>query len=76
MAPPCETFSPARLRLPGETYGPCALRGHKKPELYGLPDLSIEDKETCRKGTLLAVRPAAVAGEFSILQLPWILENP
>ena len=76
IASPCETFSVARQRLPGETSGPRALRGPRKPDLYGFADLNPDDKRACRNGTLLAVRSAQVATLFHSRSLPWILENP
>ena len=76
IATPCETFSAARTRLDGETFGPIALRGPDKPDLYGYSWLTGKDKETCRLGTLLAVRSAEIAAAFGDQWLPWILENP
>ena len=76
IATPCETFSAARRRLDGETFGPIALRGPDKPDLYGHSWLTGKDKETCRLGTLLAVRSAEIASAFDDQWLPWVLENP
>ena len=74
LAPPCETFSPARKRLDHETAGPRALRS--KSELYGLRDVDQHEKEQCRKGTVLAVRSALIAEAFDEARLPWLIENP
>ncbi len=76
IATPCETFSAAREVLPGESYGPRALRGPQKPDLYGKRDLTKKEREVCRKGTLLAVRSAEIAAHFKSTGKPWLLENP
>ena len=71
-SPPCSTFSVAR-RLPG---GPPVLRGHRGPELYGLPHLKPEHMEQVRIGTLLAKRGAQGIAAQSRAGRPWILESP
>ena len=62
--------------IEGETKGPRQLSGPKSPELYGFSDLRGPDKETCRKGTILAVRSVALACIAQEIGIPWLIENP
>jgi len=72
-SPPCSTFSRARKNNDG---GPRPLRGAAVPELLGLPHLDPGEKESVRKGTLLANRAAEGITLQKSGEKPWILENP
>ena len=76
VATPCEIFSAVRSRQHGETCGPVALRAARGKERYGFDGLSAEDRELCKRGTLLAQRSADVIKTFSNLKIPWALESP
>lgn len=51
-SPPCSTFSAARKN---DGYGPVPLRGEEPPEIYGLPNLSTEDRKKVLIGNTLAL---------------------
>ena len=51
-APPCGTFCANR----SNDGGPPPLRGPEPPDLYGYKHLAINDKDSVRKGTCLALR--------------------
>ena len=73
MGPPCETFSVARCEDDG---GPKPLREAWGKGLYGKSDLSREEKEQARVGTLLAFR-ALFAFKAAIDQgIPAVHEHP
>ena len=73
MSMPCSSFSSSRSFDDG---GPRPLRGVSPTDIYGLPDLSIADKETVRVGTILVLRGAAVAKLCVETGIPWIAETP
>ena len=73
FSPPCETYSRARSDTDG---GPRILRGPLMPDLLGLPDLTIKEKEQVRLGTLLAIRTAHGIRCQNDGGRPWLLENP
>ena len=71
-APPCCSFCANRGRGPG----PRALRGALPPDLYGLPHLKLQEKETVRIGTCLAARCAESATLFHSQNKPFGFEQP
>jgi len=73
MAMPCSTFSGGRIVGDG---GPPPLRGCSERDIYGLPNLSLADKEKVRIGTVLALRGAALAKECNAMGIPWLAETP
>ena len=73
MSMPCATFSSGRASDDG---GPIPLRGASAQDIYGLPGLSLRDKEATRIGTILALRGATVAKLCCERGLPWIGETP
>ena len=72
-SPPCSTFS--RARKEGDS-GPRPLRGATGPDRYGRSDLTPEERESVRLGTLLEVRAAQISSAFHDLHAPWLTENP
>ena len=72
MSMPCSTFSSGRT----DDGGPPPLRGTSPREIYGLPGLSLKDKEKVRIGTILALRGAALAKECIVQGVPWLAETP
>ena len=72
MCPPCSTFSGGR-RNDG---GPRPLRGEEPPDIYGLQDLTPEEKESVRIGTLLALRSKDAFMEAYRRNLPGWFETP
>ena len=73
MSMPSSSFSPG----PGELSSGCyPLRGIGDNDIYGLPGLSLEQKEIARVGTILALRGASVAELCLKLGLPWICFTP
>ncbi len=72
MSMPCSTFSSGRT---GDG-GPVPLRGTSGADMYGLPGLSLKDKEKVRVGTILALRGAALAKECLAKDIPWLAETP
>ena len=72
LSPPCGTHSCARTGKDG----PGPLRSEEAPGIYGLPHLSIHDKEKVRMGTLLAVRASEIASIANRLSLPYLAETP
>ena len=73
LPPPCSTFSSARSETDG---GPRPLRKAEGPERYGRKDLTPEEKESVRLGTLLALRANAIAKAMREAGKPSITENP
>lgn len=73
LSPPCSSFTMARS---GNDAGPGPLRGTTGKERYGLPHLSVDDKQKVREGTLLARRAHKVAHHANQSIKPWILEQP
>ena len=73
MAMPCSTFSRSRDVCDG---GPKPLRGCGEVDIYGLPNLSISDKDKVRTGTILALRGEVVARTCTGMDIPWIAETP
>ena len=69
---PCSMYSGGRT---GDG-GPAPLRGSVGKDIYGLPGLSIKDKEKVRAGTILALRGADLAKECSVQDIPWLAETP
>ena len=53
-----------------------ARRGVSPPEIYGLKDLSSDDKTAVRKETLVALRLAELARKMTELHTPWLLAAP
>ena len=52
------------------------MRGAVGPDLYGLPGLDPQEKETVRIGTLLAIRSAEASDLMWLMQWPFWIENP
>ena len=76
-SPPCNTFTTARINEEGDAAeGPSALRDATGPGRYGRPDLSIEDKEKVREGTLLSLRASNGAHICLQKSIPWLFEQP
>ena len=73
MSMPCSSFSSSRSFDDG---GPRPLRGISPTDIYGLPDLTLADKETVRAGTILALRGAAMARLCVEIGVPWLAETP
>ena len=73
MAMPCRTFS--GLRGIDET-GPQPLRGIHGRDVYGLPNLSIKDREEVKEGNVHALIGVRVALLCKQLGIPWIAETP
>jgi hypothetical protein len=71
-SPPCTTYSKLRSR-PG---GPPPVRGVAGACRYGLPGLSVANKELVRKHNIISIRVAELLHIFTELQCPWIFENP
>jgi hypothetical protein len=71
-SPPCTTCSKLR-NIPG---GPPPLRGASGACRYGLPGLSIPNKELVRKHNIIFVRVAQLLRVLVQLNCPWIFENP
>ena len=72
LDPQCSTFSAAR----GLRGGPAPLRGAEGRALYGIPDLSPEDRIKVKTDTLLAIRCAIICMALHRLGRPFVLENP
>ena len=72
MDPVCATFSPVR----GKMFGPGPLRGSNGKELYGLPDLSPDDRVRVKTDTLIAIRCVIVAMSLYKQGKPFAIENP
>ena len=73
MSPPCSTFTPARN---GEDGGPGPLRTSQGPERYGRKNVTPQEKQRVREGTLLAKRAHTTAKVATSEDKPWILEQP
>ena len=69
--PPCDTFCGGRR---GD--GPSPLRSHSGPGRYGLPGLTMANKEKVRTGSLLAIRTAEALMVHLALGIPFIYETP
>ena len=72
ISPPCSTFSPARQGMGG----PQPLRSTEGPEVYGLRDLTAEDRQKAREGNILALRAHQTASHAHRSNKPWLLEQP
>ena len=72
MSMPCSTFCSGRTGYAG----PEPLRGTSGVDVYGLPGLSLKDKEKARGGTILALRGASLAWECLAQDIPWLAETP
>ena len=72
-AMPCSSFSAGRNFYDG---GPQPLRGYGPVDIYGLPGLTLHDKETVRIGSLLALRGSTMAKICNTLGVPWVAETP
>ena len=64
---PCSTFSPGRNYRDG---GPRPVRGEWPPELFGLPELTPEEKQAVSEGTLLALRKAEMLASLHTQGFP------
>ena len=53
-----------------------ARRGVSPPDIYGLKELSSDDKTAVRKETLVALRLAELARKVTELHTPWLLAAP
>ena len=73
LGPPCHTFSNARKENDG---GPRPLRRPGDRGIYGRTDLTPEEKEDVRLGTLLALRALDVFKCLREQGKPVILEQP
>lgn len=56
--------------------GPQPLRSTEGPEVYGLKDLTAEDKQKAREGNILALRAHQTASHAHRSSKPWLLEQP
>ena len=72
LLPPSNTFACRGAQEDLSTVVP-AYRGELKPDLYGLRSLNAEQKNFCRRETLMVARSAEIARALSELGVPWVL---
>ena len=73
-APPCSTFSPKRSAGLYDG-GPRPLRGDTAPAIYGVPDLTPQEKTAVRIGTACALRAVSAARAAHKMKIPFLVET-
>ena len=71
IAAPCGTFGCRR-----NDRGPRRLRGEYAPEIFGVRDLTPEEKQQVRVGTCLASRGLEAAEKIAAQHKPFFFETP